>query len=118
MPALRRWRFRLVVFLVRMCRRFILLRLNLPVPVTLKRFLAPEFDFILGMARLSRLGRPAILPGRGPKSRENVGVYSASGVFWTGRDGPAVTVRGPVGRFGPVGAGAGAPGPPAGAGAA
>src|SRR3954468_21592418 len=45
----RRWRFRLVDFLVRIWRRFALPRLMLPEPRTLNRFEALFFVFIFGM---------------------------------------------------------------------
>src|SRR6185295_14614828 len=49
--ALRRriWRFRLVLFLVRMWRLYAPPRLMLPEPRMRKRFAAPRLDFILGM---------------------------------------------------------------------
>src|SRR5215216_5832088 len=49
--ALRRriWRFRLVLFLVRMWRLYAPPRLMLPLPRTRKRFAAPLLLFILGM---------------------------------------------------------------------
>ena len=43
----RRWRFRLVLFLVRIWRRCELLRLYPPEPVRLKRFAAPLLLFCL-----------------------------------------------------------------------
>src|SRR2546421_9667591 len=46
----RSWRLTLVVFLVRMCRRYAAPRLMLPLPRTRKRFAAPFFVFILGMS--------------------------------------------------------------------
>src|SRR3954467_1651691 len=58
-------RFVLVVFLVRMWRRYAAPRLMLPLPRTLKRFAAPFFVFILGMTALSfRMtpGDPAVTP--------------------------------------------------------
>jgi hypothetical protein len=44
-------RFRLVLFLVRMCCLFAFWRVIFPVPVFLKRFAAPLWDFIFGMFR-------------------------------------------------------------------
>src|SRR5215510_5710557 len=48
--VLRSWRFVLVLFLVRMWRRYAPPRLMLPLPRTRKRFTAPLLDFILGIA--------------------------------------------------------------------
>src|SRR5262245_56256916 len=48
--VLRSWRLFLVVFLVRMWRRYAPPRLMLPLPRTRKRFTAPFLDFILGIA--------------------------------------------------------------------
>src|SRR5262245_10065593 len=45
----RRWRLRLVVFLVRMCRRNARLRLAPPLPCTRKRFAALLLVLILGI---------------------------------------------------------------------
>ncbi len=47
--SLPRLRFLLLDFLVKMWLLKAFLRLILPLPVTLKRFLAPLFDFILGI---------------------------------------------------------------------
>ncbi len=59
--------FLLVSFLVRMWLLYACLRLILPVPVSLNRFLAPDLVFILGMA-CGRVGRVPIeivlTPGR------------------------------------------------------
>ena len=53
-PLRRRiWRFRFVVFLVRMWRLYAPARLIEPLPRTRKRFAAPRFDFILGMTSFS-----------------------------------------------------------------
>lgn len=53
----RNWRFRLVLFFVRICRRWEQLRLNEPDEVRLKRFAAPRFVFILGIvSKLRYLG--------------------------------------------------------------
>ncbi len=41
--------FCLVLFFVKMCLLYAFLRLILPLPVTLKRFLAPDFVFNLGI---------------------------------------------------------------------
>src|SRR5437870_11161975 len=54
---LRRFRFREADFLVRMWRLNALARRTLPVPVRRKRFLAPLFDFIFGIARVPGLER-------------------------------------------------------------
>src|SRR2546421_367296 len=49
-PLRRRiWRFRLVLFLVRMWRLYAPARLMLPLPRTLKRLAAPRLDFIFGI---------------------------------------------------------------------
>src|SRR2546430_15818756 len=49
-PLRRRiWRFRLVLFLVRMWRLYAPARLMLPLPRTRKRFAAPRLDFIFGI---------------------------------------------------------------------
>src|SRR5438445_10757935 len=49
-PLVRRiWRFRLVLFLVRMWRLYAPARLMLPLPRTRKRFAAPRLDFIFGI---------------------------------------------------------------------
>src|SRR5437763_17080280 len=45
----RRWRLRFWLFLVRMWRRFALLRLNLTLASFLKRFAAPLLVFIFGI---------------------------------------------------------------------
>ncbi len=45
----RKWRFCFFVLLLAMWRRLAWLRLILPVAVTLKRFLAPEWVFIFGI---------------------------------------------------------------------
>ena len=50
-PACVRLRFCLVVFLVRMWLLYACLRFILPVPVSEKRFLAPDLVFIFGIAR-------------------------------------------------------------------
>ena len=50
---------RLDGFFSRMCLMLICRRRSLPVPVTLKRFLAPLWVFILGIGfSLRRVGRP------------------------------------------------------------
>jgi hypothetical protein len=49
MLALRMFRFRLVVFLVRICCLNALVRLNFPFPVTLNRLAAPRWVLILGI---------------------------------------------------------------------
>lgn len=48
-PVLVRLRFCLVVFLVRMCDLKACFRFTLPVPVSAKRFLAPDFVFTFGI---------------------------------------------------------------------
>src|ERR1043166_3926840 len=50
-PGWRRRRFRLDDFFVRMWLLYALYRFTFPLPVTLKRFLAPLWVFILGIAR-------------------------------------------------------------------
>src|SRR5712691_9170788 len=65
----RKWRLFLVVFLVRMWRLNACERLMLPLPRTLKRFLAARLVFILGMTtpvliwRWVAPGRDTLLPG-------------------------------------------------------
>src|ERR1700761_8696401 len=50
--SLRKACFRLADFFSRMCDFMPCRRISLPVPVILKRFLAPEWVFCLGMARI------------------------------------------------------------------
>lgn len=51
--SLRRWRFRLVVFFVRIWFLRAWRRRTLPVPVKRKRFAAPRWDLSLGTVRVS-----------------------------------------------------------------
>ena len=49
MPGLRKWRFRLVLFLVKIWRRCDELHLKAPDAVLRNRFAAPRLLFILGI---------------------------------------------------------------------
>ena len=67
--SLRRWRFRLVVFFVRIWFLRAWRRRTLPVPVRRKRFAAPRWDLSLGTACVSPnrdLGPPRISINRSP----------------------------------------------------
>ncbi len=61
-----RLRFCLVVFLVRMWLLKACLRLILPVPVSVKRFLAPDLVFIFGIVKEVRSEKTAAVGCLGP----------------------------------------------------
>lgn len=65
MLSVSRWRLRLVVFEVRIWRLKACPRLNLPVPVFLKRFAAPLCVFSLGIAVFLVYNKMAALVSRG-----------------------------------------------------